>query len=49
MKGNNTTPPIHVGLAQHQKKGSGVQSPIVTSGLKDAMIKSENNKHEYNN
>ena len=39
------TPPIHVGLAQHQKKGPGAQSLTITSGLKDAMIKSENNKH----
>ena len=43
------TPPIHVGLAQHQKKGPGALSFTVTSGLKDVRIEFENNKHEYNN
>ena len=23
LRGNNTTPPIHVGLAQHHRKGAG--------------------------
>ena len=38
-------------FAQHQRNenGGGAQSLTVTSGLNDAMIKSENNKHEYNN
>ena len=26
MRGNNTTPPIHVGLAQHHKNGPGARS-----------------------